>query len=160
MKGLNNKMKEIAFFLEKFVHKSNGCYVDINFSNENDIGKICKIFTICISYTNTIFCRKNKYPFYSYDYTIDLICKKSEENDIIFDNSQILWTKKATITFMIKDIDEMKKVVSGELNDIFNKYVVNTEPAKITMCVPPEINDPNYREHMNEYIKNKLEGKI
>jgi len=159
MKSLEEKMQEIINFIDIFFHRKNGNWIAVDYIPEEDINDVAWLYVVALM-GNNICSESRCYKKRIYDYHINFKCKKAEENDIILNKDRLFSEKSADIIFMIKDSDVFKDLYVNIFNPWFKKYYITQGPIEMIMCVPPEQDDPDYREHMNEYIKNKIEGKI
>jgi len=159
MKSLEEKMQEVINFIDIFFHRENGNWIDAHFIPEEDIDDTIWLFIISLI-GNNVFSEQRCYKRRIYDYHINFIGKKAEKNDIILNKDKLFNEKSADIIFMIKDSNVFKDLYVNMFEPWFKQYYIQQGPVEMTMCIPPETDDINYREHMNTYIKNKIEGNI
>jgi len=162
MKKIQKQLTRLIGFINYFIRRDSENFIAIQFDRDKDVGNIGEYFLNIISGNIDIFFEKKRLEPEEIDYTIKIVCEKADEDDIIIDSSKLFNKREATITFKVRNIKRIEILLAYKLRDWayqFAKWREN-RPAKLVMCIPPEQDDKNYREHMNEYIKNKIERNI
>ena len=159
MKSLEEKMQDVINFIDIFFHRENKNWIAVDCIPDEDIDDIATSYIVALM-CNNVFSESRYYKKRIYDYYIKFICKHSEKDDIILDKSMLFNKKSVNIIFNINNPEVFHNLCANMFSPWFNQYYISSGPIEMIMLNPPEQNDPDYREHMNEYIKNKIEGKI
>ena len=162
MKKIQKQLKRLIGFINYFVRRDSNNFIAIQYDRNNDIGDIGEYFLNIVSGNIDIFLEKKRLEENEIDYTIKIVCEKADEDDIVIDSSRLFTEREAVITFKVRNTKRIEILLAYKLRDWayqFAKWREN-RPSQLIMCIPPDLNDPNYREHMNTYIKNKIEGNI
>ena len=164
MTNLEQKLQQLIRFINYFRERASKNYIAIQYDKDKDkdIGNIGEYFLNVVSGNIDKFLDITRFDDCKPEYIIKVDLEKSDEDDIVIDSSKLFVHREAVITFKVKNVERIEYLIAYDLRDWAYQFAKWREdkPAQLTMCVPPDKGESNYREHMNEFIKNKLNGDI